>query len=307
MPNRTKPLPPVGLTLLLILASLSLPAFLCAGENDGSVEPGGCEDFMAGALPPAGTKLFVNYFQSYNAERLKNNSGGDGGNLDLHLVLNAFRFVDVTKVKALGGDFVTHIIIPVVYEHVGAADQGKAGVGDTEFGAGIAWHPSTTFHHVLALDAVAPTGQYEKTDPVNIGRNYWALDPIWAFTYLGDKDSPIPGLETSIKFMYWFNTPNQADDYRSGDEFSFDYLAGYHFGAWGLGANGHYQYQTSDDVQYGKAVALDGNRTRYFSLGPALQYKLAKGLDITLKYQRDVSADNSPAGDHYWMKIIFPF
>jgi hypothetical protein len=187
------------------------------------------------------------------------------------------------------------------------ADQGKAGVGDIEFGPAIAWHPSRTFHHVFGIDAVAPTGQYEKNDVVNVGRNYWALDPIWAFTYLGGEDSPLPGFETSAKFMYWFNTQNSATDYRSGDEFSFDYLVGYHLGTWGLGANGHFLYQTSDDVQSDKPVAPEGNRGRYFSLGPALQYKLAHGVDITLKYQKDIFAYNRPQGDHYWLKLILPF
>jgi hypothetical protein len=316
MPHSDKQTPSAGLALLFIfiLGSLSLPICIQAGEGGGNLYPGGNEDFMAGALPPAGTKIFINYFESYDADRLKDNNGNNTDSLRLRVVCDAFRFIDVTKVRVLSGDLIAHVIVPMIYEHAdfsaGAtsiADQGQAGMGDIEFGPGIAWHPSQTFHHVLAFDAVAPSGQYDKNAPVNIGRNYWGLDPIWAFTYLGGKDSPIPGLETSAKFMYWFNTRNSATDYRSGDEFSFDYLVGYHSGDWGLGANGHFLYQTSDDVQSGHSVAPDGNRGRYFSLGPALQYKLGKDLDITLKYQSDLYAQNKPAGDHYWMKIAWLF
>ena len=303
-----------GLALLFILGSLAFPRLLQAGEGGGSLYPGGVEDFMAGALPPAGTKVFINYFTTYDACRLKDDNGNNKDTFRLHVVSNALRFVDVTKVRVLGGDLLAHVIIPMLYEHValsaGAAsiaDQGKAGVGDIEFGPAIAWHPSPTFHHVLGVDVVAPTGQYQKTDVVNVGRNYWGLDPIWAFTYLGGGDSPLPGLETSAKVMYWFNTQNSAADYRSGDEFSFDYLVGYHRGDWVFGANGYFMVQTSDDVKSGRSVAPNGDRGRAFSLGPALQYKAAKGVEVTLKYQRDLSAHDRPVGDHYWLKLIRPF
>jgi hypothetical protein len=236
-----------GLALLLVLGSLSLPGFLQAGENGGSLVSVGCEDFMAGALPPPGTKVFINYLQFYSADQLKDNNGNSTGAFRLNVAVDALRFIDVFKTKVLGADPILHVIIPVLYEHLdfsagsmSIADQGRAGVGDIEFGTGLAYHPTSTFHHVLGLDAVAPTGQYQRPDSdnnndiVNIGRNYWGLDPIWALTYLGDTQSPIPGLEASAKFMYWFNTQNSATDYRSGDEFAFDYLVGYHRGDWAL-------------------------------------------------------------------------
>ena len=98
---------------------------------------------------------------------------------------------------------------------------------------------------------------------VNIGRNYWSFDPFYVFSYLGDKDSPIPGFEVSAKVMYWINTINTATSYTSGQEFSTDYLIGQHFGNWRIGANGHFLYQTTDDKQYGTSAIdpFNGDKT----------------------------------------------
>jgi hypothetical protein len=132
---------------------------------------------------------------------------------ELQAVANAFRYVDVKKIGLLGGDLVWHVIVPVVYQHpslsAGPADigtQSKTGLGDIEAGMGIAWHPCKTFHHVAAIDVVAPTGKYDDGDPLDIGNNQGSFNPIQAFTYIGDKTSPIPGFEVSVKLMcYWIN------------------------------------------------------------------------------------------------------
>ena len=317
-----------ALVVFVPMSLLYIPAGPAgASEGGGQLYPGGNEDFMAGALPPAGTKLFLNYMLAYNATTLKDNSGSNvsipgvgKADFKLQVLANTFRFVDVTKLRILGGDFLYHVIVPIVYQHAslaaGPADigtQSKTGLGDVEFGAGIAWHPTKTFHHVAAIDAVAPTGRYNQNDFVNIGRNYWGINPIWAFTYIGDKDSPIPGFEVSSKFMYWFNTTNTDTHYLSGQEFSFDYLVGQHVGPWGFALNGHYLYQTTDDKQYGSTAVnpfsgmADGFRARYLSVGPAVQYNFPTKGCLTFKWQHDVYAQNRPEGDKFWLKFIWPF
>ena len=324
----------VVLTVLILCIALGLvgiavsPAL--AGEGYGNHYPGGNEDFSAGALPPAGTSIFINYLVDYNATTLRDNAGrnqilgvGQLGypkvNFNLNVLVDAMRYIKVTNVKLLKGDLLWHVIVPVGYQKVsmdaGPVDMGsqsKTSLGDVEFGAGIAWHPSKTFHHVAALDIVAPTGSYSKTDLSNLGRNYWSFNPIWAFTYIGDKDSPIPGFEVSAKLLYWFNTINTETSYTSGQEFSADYLIGQHFGKWGFGVNGHFLYQTTNDKQYGSTAydPLSGLQTgvkgKQLSIGPAITYEIPHGC-ITLKYQRDVISENRPEGDKFWLKWVYAF
>ena len=321
------------LFIALLVVSLCLfnaPAAR-AGEGYGSHYPGGNEDFMAGALPPAGTDVFINYLVDYDANTLRDNSGnkltagpnGPNVSLKLNVLVDAMRYVKVTKVKVFGGDLVWHVIVPVGYQKV-ALDVGgfgtgpggtngsqyKYGLGDIEPGIGIAWHCGPTFHHVAAFDIMMPTGQYNKNDLSNLGRNYWTFNPLWAATYIGDKNSPIPGFEMSSKFMYMFNTINSETSYTSGQEFRMDYLIGQHVGKWAFGINGQFLYQTTSDKQYGN-TALDaegvaGIRARVLSAGPAISYEIPHGC-LTFKYQRDLWVENSPEGDKFWLKWIFAF
>jgi len=314
-----------------------------AGEGFGSHYGGGVEDFMTGALPPPGSDVMMHYMLDYNANQLNGNNGskatlrgapaftGLNGKVsfDLNVLLDVLRYVHVTKCKVLGGDLVWHFILPVGYEHVsmtavnGAALVGpstQTGLGDIEWGLGIGWHHSPTLHSVLAFDIVSPTGSYQNqtrtavgADPANLGRNYWSFDPIYCITYIGDKNSPIPGLELSSKFMYWVNTVNSATSYVSGQEFIADYTVGYHPSPkWAIGVNGYYRYQTTNDTQYGK-TALDpvtglptGVVGKEWSIGPALTVDIPHGC-LTFKWQHDISAQNAPEGDKFWLRWIYAF
>jgi len=328
------------------LAFQALPVY--AGESYGSHYAGGNEDFMAGALPPAGTNIYINYLVYEDIGSLKNNVGGTATygvrpnglslNTGIQVLVNAARFVRVTKIKVLGGDLVLHVIVPFGEVHASnavvlPANLGTAyapgfpasafSLGDIEWGAGIAWHHSPTLHSVFAVDVVAPTGGYQASpvsgtgsrafvvNPADLGRNYWSIDPLYAFTYLGDKNSPLPGFEFSAKMMYWINTVNTATSYISGQEFSADYLVGYHINKeLAFGANGFILYQTTKDKQFGQTAfdPLTGLQTgvlgREFSVGPAMTYEIPHGC-LTFKFQHDVSVANRPQADKFWLKWIY--
>ncbi|OPY68057.1 MAG: hypothetical protein A4E63_02112 [Syntrophorhabdus sp. PtaU1.Bin050] len=154
--------------LLLLVALLFVSGQLSdvlAGENYGTNYAGGNEDFMMGALPPADTSIFINYLVSYNSSTLRDNAGRTQsltapplGNpkvdFKINVLVDALRFIQVTKVKVFGGDLLWHVILPVGYQKLsmsaGPVDMGsqsKYGLGDIEAGVGIAWHPCKTFHH----------------------------------------------------------------------------------------------------------------------------------------------------------------
>jgi hypothetical protein len=277
----------------------------------------------------------------YNAGQLNGNSGhaaiggplGQKVNFSLNVLLDAVRYVQVTKCKILGGDLVWHVILPVGYDHVslqvntpGGSVYGtgfpssQTGLGDIEWGLGIGWHHSPTLHSVFAFDFVSPTGSYQNqsrtavgADPANLGRNYWSFDPLYCITYIGDKNSPIPGLELSSKFMYWVNTVNTATSYVSGQEFIADYTVGYHPSPkWAVGLNGFYRYQTTNDSQYGKTAVdpLTGIATgvvgKEWSIGPAVTVDIPHGC-LTFKWQHDIEAQNAPLGDKFWLRWIYAF
>ena len=307
----------------LFLASVPLSH---AGEGFGNHTLGGGEDFNAGNLPPPGTMLLINYFAVAESTTLRDNAGREEAtpslgklNFKSRTVADSLRLVHVTKIEALGGNFIWHIIVPGMNRHVSKGFDGvdlgaqsKTGLGDITVGAGIAWHPTKTFNCAAAIDVYAPTGAYRVGDMTNIGRNYWSIDPVFVFTYKGDKDSPLPGLEVSSKMMYWINTINTETSYTSGQEFSADYLIAQHVKNWAFGVNGYLTYQFTDDKKEGHKAQdpvtglYTGMRGKSFSAGPIISYSWP-GWRLTAKYQFDLYTRNRAEMDKFWLKITRSF
>lgn len=277
-------------------------------EGGGSHYFGGGEDFGAGSWPPPGlsanlTELYFNYDSVKDSDgHSKNVPGG----FRVEGVSSSVRFMYVSKIELLGGNLGAFLTPALIWQRVnsGGQSQSKTETGDLNFGL-VLKRDWKTFSHVIGTDFFAPTGDYVKGDVCNIGANYWTLGPTYSFTYAGDMESPLPGFEVSARFAYYFHTSNPATDYRSGQEFSFDYLVGQHFGKFGqfrIGASGHVAFQTSKDSGSSQP---DGNKSEHITIGPALQYFFGKG-QLTLKAHFGVHAVNRPDGAFLWLKFWYP-
>ncbi len=274
-----------------------------ATEGGGNAYPNGADDFMAGALPPPGTYL-LDYFLYYRANSFKDKDGHDAmAKFDLNAFVNVFRIVHVTQVQFLGANWAMHVFLPLVYKDVDATfgKDNRSGIGDVIIDPFIlGWHWKN-FHLTTGLDIYLPTGNYNKDRLLNTSRNYYTLEPIAAVTYLADN-----GFELTGKFMYDYNFKNDDTDYKSGQEFHFDYTIGYHIDkSWAVGLGGYYYYQTTDDEQYGTTYQ-DGNKGRVFAVGPQVAYTY-KNMSFTLKWQKEFEARNRPQGDNFWLKFTYAF
>lgn len=299
--------------VMLFVTTTTNDAF--ATEGGGNAYPNGAEDFWCGAVPPPGT-YFINYFLYYTADEFND---GDGNNtdddFDVDAMVDVFRFIHVTKHKILGGFWGMHIFIPFWYKEVTATTP--IGVkSDTETGLGdlivdpfiLSWH-SKNWHFATGVDIYIPTGRYDVDDMMKISRNYWTFEPIVAFTYQSDF-----GLEVSSKFMYDFNTNNPDTDYRSGQEFHFDYTVGYKIDNWKLGVGGYYYKQITDDKINGETVDEEivghpidtGFKGQAVAVGPQLKYDY-KNMSFILKYHREFEVENRPEGDNFWFKFVYAF
>jgi hypothetical protein len=294
-------------TIILIAFAtvvLGQAPFANATEGGGSAYPGGNEDFMSGALPPAGTYMLL-YNIGYSADSLNDNSGDEIPiDFDLDVYGSVLRIVHTTQKQFLGADVAWHVIIPFLHYDVGigalGVDADSTGLGDIEFSPFVlGWHLSKNFHCIATVDIFTPVGDYDKNDPSSIGRNYWTISPIFAATYLTDS-----GFELSGKFMYQKNTENSDTNYTSGDEFICDYLLGQHFGSWNLGLNGFYYKQLTDDEQGG--TTIPDNKGQCLSVGPAVQYSY-KNMSFSAKLQYDTLVKNRPEGRKLWVKFIYAF
>lgn len=286
-----------------VLALAALPPAVSATEGGGSSYPNGAEGFYVGAAPPPGN-YFVNYVLNYDADRLND---GNGNNLipgfKLRVSGDVLRFLRITEHQVWGGNWGWHVFVPFLDVKVtvpGLPRSSKSGLGDIIVSPFVvAWHHSKNLHSVVSLvDIYAPTGSYDKTRLANTGRNYWMFEPVFAASYLSDQ-----GWEASGKFMYDFNTRNDDTDYRSGQEFHFDYTLAKHFGKTAFGIGGYYYRQTTDDS--GPGAPPGGNRGEAFAVGPQFIYEGAK-VKAILKYQVETRTENRPEGNTFWFKLIVP-
>lgn len=277
-----------------------------ATEGGGGTYPNGAEGVMTGALPPPGF-YYLNYLTHYAADRL-NDKDGNKIPVDFHVnaTANVSRFVYMTDKQILGANYGMYMIVPLVHisgslgTPAGSMSSTKSGLGDISFSPLVlAWH-SKIWHAATGFEVTAPTGQYNKDRFVNIGRNYWTIQPIVTGTLLTEN-----GMELSAKVMYDFNTENTDTKYTSGQEFHFDYATAYHMGPWTFGGQGYFYKQVSND-HGGTAALNDGNKGQVFAAGPTIKYDY-KNMSLELKYQKEMLVQNRPEGDKYWLKLIWAF
>lgn len=275
-----------------------------ATEGGGSTYNPGVENFLVGAAPPPGFYV-LEYLTHYRANKVMDNNGNVATPPDFKLraTAAATRFVWSTPHKVGSGNLVLQAIVPLVNLKVSAAgnSQSKTGLGDITLGAGIAYHHSPALHSVVGLDFIAPTGRYKSTDQLNIGRNYWSMQPLYTVSYINPT-----GFNGDFKATLNINGKNSATQYASGDEFILDYSAGYGLGnGWVVGVGGYVYEQLNDDKQNG--VTLPGRKASSFAIGPSLKYDNGKGWFITAKLQKETNAKNRPEGTALWIKTTIPF
>ena len=275
-----------------------------ATEGGGSIYPMGAENYLSGALPPPGVYVPI-YGMSYHADKLKDNNGNKVP-VDFKVTANVIapRLVWVTNNTFLGGQIGHAIMLPLVNLDVNVAGQGqsKNGIGDIDLTPIVlGFHHSPNLHSIVGLDIMIPSGGYNKNDMTNIGRNYWAIQPVYTASYIDPK-----GWNADFKLMFDYNFKNNATDYRSGHELHVDYSAGYAISKnWIAGIGGYAYQQVTDDELHGVKVA--NNKGRAFAIGPSIKYDNGKGMFITAKFQQEMNVYNRAEGYAFWLKMLVPF
>lgn len=274
-----------------------------ATEGGGSIYPHGVENFAAGALPPPGLYGLV-YGNHYTADRVNDGNGNKLNVPGFKVTSNVIvpHLVWRPNLQVLGGDVVAHVIAPLVDLKVNTpgGSQHKTGLGDMTVGVGLGYHHSPSLHSLAALDVYLPTGGYTKGDIANIGRNYSAIEPVYALSYLNTT-----GFSGDVKMGYLINQRNSATDYQSGNEFHFDYAAGWGLGnGWTVGVGGYIKQQLALDKQAGVAVA--NSKTSGYAIGPNVKYDSGKGWFVTVKWQNESNVKNGTQGNAVWVKAVFP-
>lgn len=271
-----------------------------ATENGSDSFALGAEGLLAGALPPPGLYL-LSYYQNYTAS---NFVGADGNTLipDFDIDAKALvpRVVWMTEQKLLGGQVGFYAAQPLVDLRLKIAGQRdhNSGLGDLIFAPMLGWHQGN-HHWAAAVETIFPTGDYDKDNLANMGKNYYTFRPIFAYTY----NQP-HGWDISTKISYSFNTENKDTNYQSGEYIAADYSVGYKLNPnWTLAVQGYAFKQTSSDEVNNVEIDFKGQALAY---GPGIQYQ-KDGWALEAKYLKETEVENRPKGDATWLKFVWSF
>lgn len=121
---------------------------------------------------------------------------------------------------------------------------------------------SGNLHFEVAESIILPTGGYETSEIVNLGRNYWSSDSVAAFTWL----DPEAGTEVSLSSGIMWNSRNDETDYRTGVEFHLDAVANQFLSSnFAVGLRGYWYDQLTGDS--GSGALLGDFESESYGLG----------------------------------------
>lgn len=287
-----------------------LSVLLLACGNSDAAENGkysympGSSSYFSAEIPPAPGLYYFNQLNYFHQKSLYDGDGNKRNvGLDVKGVINSFRFINVWDATPLGmSTFSSQLIIPTGYTDMSvSASQSKdyaRGVGDIIFNPVYGkWQLTTWLHMVAGLDFVLPTGAYDKNNMINMGNNYWSIQPVMGVRY----DNP-SGLDIAINPRYSFNTRNDDTKYTSGDSLYLDFVFGWHLGPFEPAILGGLWKQMTADKQGGVDI---GNRAQKLTIGPGISYRW-KYFNFIAEYQHDYLAENTAGGDTFWINISMP-
>jgi hypothetical protein len=305
-----------AITCVGLAASAVVGTSATATENGGNSYAVGVETNFSGLMLPEGLHAFV-YYSHYSASHNKDNAGTDNAllayyKIEGNTVAGRLSYVWL-GVRLLGANVETRAALPLpsLDLSLGVARSGnqgpldrsgsKTGFGDLQLAPLLlGWHDGA-LHQTAGVEGFVPTGKFDKNAPLNIGRNYWQVAPFYAATWLPDR------WQLSGKLRYAVNSKNKDTDYRSGNEFTFEYSAGYAVApGLVLGINGYLYRQTTDDKQGGSLVNGNGNRGRVSAAGPFVSYSFTPKVTVIAKLQTESGARNRPEGTRLWLQTRIP-
>ena len=318
--------------LTSLTCALALSTTVRAEEGgSGHYLPGSMSSFIDAFPGKPGSLIALDFFTYYDASAPINTSLPFGGMVaaDVHATVYADSLFAIyqTPWEVLGGGLAFGVGVPYVWMEVKGQAQAinpdgtlapAQNVRDTADGIGdmtiipfmLGW---TNVLPDLKVDArlsiYAPTGEYEKGQLANLGKNYWTFEPGIMASWLSSKI----GTEATLYVGVDFNTKNDVTDYQSGTTFHLDGTLAQHLplgkGFIGVGANGFYYQQLSGDS--GSGAKLGGFEGMTAGVGPVLSYvcKLGEKTDLLaeLKWLPEVSVDNRLKGDYIWFKLVLAF
>lgn len=306
-------------SLIAVLAAM-VPGSLHAAEGGAGFYLLGSKGPGAAITPPPGW-YFQNDLYFYRGELGGNKQLPTGGRLavgvDGSAVIDAATLIWVAPETVLGGNLGLNAIVPFGWKKT-SADLTVGGplggiatgsvsdtiftVGDPIVGGFLGWK-SGNFHYQVGTLVNVPIGDYQDGEISNISFNHWGADIFAAATWF----DPAIGWDLSGVVGMTFNAKNPATEYKTGNEFHFEWSAVKHVNEKvDAGLVGYYYQQVSGDSGDGAIGPFKG---RVAAVGATVGYNFAideTPVSARVKYFHEFAAENRAEGDAVYLTLSMP-
>lgn len=342
MESRSRPrVDGAGKRSLARRCAASLLAFGASGamatEGGGNLYALGFNGPQAGYLPPPGTYAKYDFFK-YRGDATINATaplpkiipGSSGATINANARVNVdatahiLTGLHVFEQQLWGGNAALGIVVPYAspqldvnatgvltgprgrtFPLAGQASFSTDDVGDMIVAGMLGWHRDK-LHYTAGMNVYLPTGRYDPNSVLNTGRNYWAVEPTAALTYL-DEGS---GRELSAALGLTVNHENTATQYRSGNELHLDLAAIQHFSKnFYAGLTGYVYHQVTGDS--GSGAILGDFKGRVHAVGAIVGGTIPLGssrqLMLNLRYYDESGVRNRLKGSALWLTAVVNF
>ena len=293
-------------TLAIMLALANTQSTLAGEGASSSYFPGTYGDYAVATAPSQGwTYVNYNLFYSADVDRAVLQSRLNAG-LDTFAYINMSALIYAFEEPVLGMQFAIGGFVQIGYADLDttvtgpfgafATDDSETDLGDiTLLPASFYWN-SGNWHFNLYELVVTPTGQYDVDNNVNLGRNYWSFDTVFAVTNLNMET----GREFSLVSGYMLNGENDDTDYQTGNELHVDAMFNQflsdHFA---IGLHGYYYKQLQGDS--GSGAILGDFKGESYGIGPSFLWipKSTGGkFSVIGSWLHDLHASNRLESDY---------
>jgi len=288
-----------------VVALAALLGIASATENGGSVYPVGVETVLTGLQPGPRETAIYEYTCLYAANEFDDAKGRSAiPEFKLRVFANAVKLTHNWGIHFAGGTVESQIGVPFVYEqlHAPSGKFSEFGLFNTNLIPVSVTYAKGRLHWYYEADMFSSGGGYSAAHVVNVGQHSQAIAPVAGFSYL-----PRAGkADISSRFSYILNGYDKDTHYHSGNEFMWEYSAGYEIARKVAASfNGYFYRQTTNDHLLG-AVFQDGFRGRDLAVGPQLRFPLGEHGGFAVKYYRDTLVENKPRGNAFWFQMSLP-
>jgi hypothetical protein len=239
------------------------------------------------------------YGNYYTADKLVTSSG----NLDVDLqatvsILRGLKYFHVADIPVA-----FQVIVPFgEVKETKLFNEKSSGLGDIIFGPGVFLHADQETNTYLSywFYAFAPTGEWDATQALNLGRNTWYFEHQLAFGKM------MGAFVYDMNLNFYHFTEESDNNYTAPNRFEFEASLAYQATEQlSVGLNGGGYWDLDDGEIDGNSVAE--TKAKRVQLGPSLNYQINEKLGCNLRWTHDLSASNDTKGDDFWLRFAYAF